>query len=168
MFKLHALGKYFWILAALAMLQPGIAFSQDRDTQEIQRYVLTEAALAKYKQAARKLATLPAEATGACDDGDAAQSIAEVAARLDAVPAAKSAITSAGMTTREYVVFSFSLINNGLAAWAVSQPGGKLPPGTSQANVDFYKRHAAELESLPTSNEDSCNEEEAAEDDYSE
>ena len=31
------------------------------------------------------------------------------------------------MTAHEYVVFSFSLLQNGLAAWAVSQPGGKLP-----------------------------------------
>jgi hypothetical protein len=52
------------------------------------------------------------------------------------------------MTTREYAVFLFSVFHNGLAAWAVSQPGGKLPPDTSQGNVEFYQAHEAELASL--------------------
>jgi hypothetical protein len=77
-------------------------------------------------------------------------------ARIDAVPGARDAIGSAGMTTREYVVFSWSLLQNGLAAWAISQPGGKLPPGVSKANVDFYKKHEAELQRLEGQKSDDC------------
>lgn len=146
-------------LVAMAMLLPQAAVSQDRDTQEIQRYVLTDAALAKYKQATTRLAALPGDTAGACSDDDGDASIAASVARLDAVPAVKAAIQGAGMTTREYVVFTWSLLHNGLAAWAVSQPGGKLPAGTAQANVDFYKRHAAEIENLPKSQEDDCGDE---------
>jgi hypothetical protein len=69
-------------------------------------------------------------------------------AKLNASPGAKAAIQSAGMTTREYVVFSWSLLQTGLAAWAVDQPGGKLPPGASKANVDFYKKNEAALQQL--------------------
>lgn len=153
MFKSHRLGGTVWVLVAIACLLPQAGIAQDRDTQEIQRYVLTDAALAKYKAATKKLATLPA---GGCSEDEETQSIAAAVAKLDAMPAARAAITTAGMTTREYIVFSFSILHNGLAAWAVSQPGGKLPPGTSQANVDFYKKHAAEIESLPKGKEPDC------------
>lgn len=165
MFKLHGLGRPFWVLAALAFVLPQSGAAQDRDTQEVQRYVLTDAALAKYKAATRKLVALPGSG-GSCDDEDNSGTIAEAVAKLDAIPGAKAAVISSGMTAREYVVFSFALVHNGLAAWAVSQPGGKLPPGISQANVDFYKRHAAEIEGLPKAEEADCNDR-AAEDDYS-
>jgi len=29
--------------------------------------------------------------------------------------------------------------------WAVGQPGGKPPPGVSQANVDYFRKHEAEM-----------------------
>jgi hypothetical protein len=154
------------MVVAAAFLLPGTAASQDRDTQEVQRYVMTDAALAKYKAATKKLVVLPG-AGNSCDDEENTGTIAEAVAKIDAMPGAKAAITSSGMTAREYVVFSFAILHNGLAAWAVSQPGGKLPPGISQANVDFYKKHAAEIESLPKAEEADCNEE-GAEDDYSE
>ena len=60
------------------------------------------------------------------------------------------------MTTREYMVFSMSLLQTGLAAWALEQPGGKLPPGVSKANVDFYKAHKAALEKLGAGSKDKC------------
>jgi hypothetical protein len=143
------------VLAALAisLLTLSPAFAQDADTQEVLRYTLTDAALSKYVAATHKLAALP----GACeneDDGDDdAASIAGMTAKLDATPAASGAIRSVGMTTREYIVFSMSLMHNGMAAWAVSQPGGKLPPGVSQANVDFVKRNEAKLKPLEDLND---------------
>jgi hypothetical protein len=67
---------------------------------------------------------------------------------MDGVPGVKSALKGAGMTSREYMVLSLSLFQNGLAAWALEQPGGKLPPGVKMANVTFYRTHKAELEKL--------------------
>jgi hypothetical protein len=73
------------------------------------------------------------------------------------VPGAKAAVQSAGMTSREYVVFAFSLIQNGMAAYLLDTPGGRLPPGVSRSNVDFYRQHAGELEKLAAETEDeSC------------
>ena len=136
----------------LALLLPGFAVAQDSDAREIQSHVLTAAGLAKYTQATKKIAELPG---GDCDDdgddgddGDDSQSLDQMTAKVNAAPGAKAAIQSAGMTTREYVVFTWSLLQTGLAAWAVDQPGGKLPPGTSKANVDFYKKHEADLKQL--------------------
>jgi len=67
---------------------------------------------------------------------------------MDGVPEVKSALKSAGMTSREYLVFSWSVFQNGMAAWTLEQPGGKLPPGVKMANVTFYRAHEAELKKL--------------------
>ena len=70
------------------------------------------------------------------------------------------------MTPREYLVFTFSLFQSGMAAWALSQPGGTLPPGVSKANVDFYRSHEQALKKLaPQQGSDNCDdrEEEPAE-----
>jgi len=160
MFNLNPLQAAFLAVCASILLAAPLAVAQDRDSQEISAYVLTDAGLAKYKQAAKNLAALPTPPSDGCDDDDGtdSQSLDEVSARFNATPGVRSAIQSAGMTTREYVVFTFSLFQNGLAAWALSQPGGKLPAGTSKANVDFYNRHAAELQQLEAlTQDDDCN-----------
>jgi hypothetical protein len=144
----------FVTVVVLALSGASIAVAQDRDTQEVSRYVLTESGLAKFAQATRNISAVP----GACereeDDSDNLKSIDQMVAKMNSVPGIQGAIQSAGMTTREYVVFMFSMMQNGLAAWAVSQPGGKLPPGVSQANVDFFKRHETAMAEL--GKDDSC------------
>lgn len=149
------------LLAASTMLLalPHGASAQDADTQEVLRYTLTDAGLAKYIQATKKLVALPGSG---CDDEDSEsqQSLDDMVAKIETAPGAKAAIQSAGMTPREYVVFSMSLLHNGLAAWAVNQPGGKLPPGVSKANVDFVNSHGAQLAPLEDLKpEDACGEE---------
>ena len=134
---------------AILLIEPRLASAQDADSGEVSRYTLTEAGLAKYTEATKKLAALPGEGVDACDDDDAeGASLDQMAARLDAVPAAKAAVQSAGMTSREYVLFSMSLLQSAMGAWAASQPGGALPEGVSKANVDFLKKHDAELKQL--------------------
>jgi hypothetical protein len=135
---------------ALALLAPVVAEAEsptDRDTKEIAGYVLTDAALAKYKLAAHKLQPLMEQLPQDCDD-EGPQSLNGAAARMDGVPEVKSALKAAGMTSREYLVFSWSLFQNGLAAWTLEQPGGKLPPGVKMANVTFYRAHEAEVKKL--------------------
>jgi|GEM_PF-1372450 len=140
-----------WAVIAIASLisaPSGADELADNDTKEIGGYVLTEAGLAKYMQAAKNMGEV-AKQPGACDsdDGDDAPlSLDALAARIDSIPGATAAIKSAGMTPREYTVFMFSLVQNGTAAWALDQPGGKLPPGTSMANVNFYRTHAAAIQ----------------------
>ena len=160
MFRLHhVLGAL-----TLALFLPVIAAADDE--QEIKNYVLTDAGLAKYSQAARQLAAMDAAQTGACEeseDGEEAQSISDVVAKMDRYPAAKNAITSAGMTTREYVVFSFALLQTGLAVWGAEQTGGQAA-GASAANVAFYKKNEANLKKLETITEPASCEEEADDD----
>jgi hypothetical protein len=143
----HSLSAFATILA-ITLLVPPTATPQGTDDQEVMRYVLTDAGLTQYARATRSLAALPASASGCEDDDSAATSISEMVAKLDAWPGAKAAIESSGMTSREYIVFSMSILQNGLAAWVLSQPGGSLPAGVSKANVDFINRHEAELKTL--------------------
>jgi hypothetical protein len=131
---------------AVAFCLPGILRAQDRDTQEVSSYVLTEAGLAKFVNATGKLAGVP----GACDEDDdsGSKSIDQMVAMLNGVPGAQTAVQSAGMTTREYVLFAYSLVQAGIGAYAASKGSGELPAGTSRANVDFYTKHEAEVKQL--------------------
>lgn len=168
MAKLRYLGSSFRALAAAALLLPAAAAAQDRDTREVAGYVLTDAGLARYTKATKNLAALPGSKPGDCDTGADSMTLDEMTAALDGTPGARAALQSAGMTTREYVVFSWSILHNGLAAWALSQPGGKLPAGTSKANVDFYQKHEAELQQLEELKQDEDCDEDATEDEYDE
>ena len=67
---------------------------------------------------------------------------------LDAVPEARYAVQSAGLTSREYVVFALSLLQSGIAANALAQLDGELPPGVPLENLDFYLEHAGEMQRL--------------------
>lgn len=143
--------------------------SSNRDASEVSAYVLSEAAIAKYSRASANLGGLAKQVAGSCDDGDSPRSLDESVARINAVPGAQSAIQSAGMTTREYLVFSLSLFQSGMAAWALDQPGGKLPPGVSRANVDFYRSHEQALQKLgPPQGSDTCGDRDESEEESSE
>ena len=54
-------------------------------------------------------------------------------------------------TPNEFAVaahFQGPFDESALAAWALDQPGGKLPAGVSMDNVTFYRKHAATLDQL--------------------
>jgi hypothetical protein len=146
--RLHAL---LAATALLLLLPPSRAEPlPDADEREVRAYTLTEAALGKYVQATRALSKVPL----ACEsDNTGVKSLSDAAARIDAVPGARAAVQSAGMTSREYVLFAFSLIENAFASYDLDQPGGKLPPGISMANVEFLRTHQARIEALATETE---------------
>lgn len=134
-----------------ALLTPALAGAQglgDRDAKEVADYVLTDAGLAKYTQAVHKLQPVKEQLPQDCEGDEQTKSLNDLVARLDGVPAVKSAMKGAGMTSREYLLFAFSVFQNGMAVWALDQPGGTLPPGTKPANITFYRAHKAELEKL--------------------
>jgi hypothetical protein len=139
------------MVTALSLLVPvrgDAQHSPDPDTKEIADYVLTDGALKKYTQAVRNLQLLMGQLPQECDGDENPKSLNDMAVQMDGVPEVKSALKSAGMTSREYLVFSWSVFQNGMAAWALDQPGGKLPPGVKMANVNFYRAHEAELKKL--------------------
>jgi hypothetical protein len=142
--------------STLGLVAPRLAFAQDADAAEVQRYVLTDAALAKYSQATEALAGLG----GDCEEEDEEpQSINQMVAALEAAPGAAAAVRAAGLAPREYVVFSLSLLQNVLASFSASQPGAALPPGILRANVDFVRKHEAALQQLGSFESESCDDE---------
>jgi hypothetical protein len=152
MFRQRVFSCAALFVLVVASLLAATAFAQGvpgPDTREINAYVLTEAALARYSQATRNLGALAKQLSSNCDDDDGGSgSIGQSVARIDAIAGAKAAIQSAGMATREYIVFGMSVFQAGLSAWALTQPGGKLPAGVSRANVDFYRTHEKAINAL--------------------
>ncbi|HJS42385.1 MAG TPA: hypothetical protein VJ755_02870 [Gemmatimonadales bacterium] len=157
---IHDVGRSLAVAGVALFALAGDTPAQDADTREVSAYRFTDATLAKYVRAARALAALaksmPVDTSGDArdeedegDSGSGTKSIAEITAGYDSVPGARRAITSAGLTTREYVVFSFALLQAGLAAFLVEQQGwDKLPPDVARSNVEFYQRHKAALDSV--------------------
>jgi hypothetical protein len=147
-------------LAAIALCAPTARAADlaDPDTQAVRAYALTDAAFTKYVQATRALAGVR---LADCDDDeeDDVTSLAEAAAKIDAVPAAKAALQGAGLTSREYVLIAFALVDANFASYALQTPGGKLPAGVAMANVDFVRRHTDALRELGNETDDnSCEE----------
>jgi hypothetical protein len=146
-------------LAALAAVPAAVAkILPDADTREVRAYTLTDASFAKYVNATHKLREVKFEnCVDDDDDDDAQDTIASSVARIDAVPGAKAAIQGAGLTSREYVVLSFALLENGMASYLMQTPGGKMPENINPANVEFVRKHSAELHQLANETEDeSC------------
>ncbi|MGH8865843.1 MAG: hypothetical protein ACREVZ_14560, partial [Burkholderiales bacterium] len=99
------------LLVLMVLAHPGPSQAQvDRDEQEINNYVLTDAALQRYTKASVALGSLAKKTSANCDDSDDgnAKSIDEMVAKVNSTPGAKAALQSAGMTPREYIVFSMS------------------------------------------------------------
>jgi len=156
-------------LLTLALMLPAPLQAQvDHDTQEINSYVLTDAGLARYTKAMQAIGAIAKKNSSDCDDSedDSPKSLDQLVAAINARPGAKAALQSAGMTPREYIVFSMSVFQTGFASWGLSQPGGKLPPGVSMANVNFYRKNEAAMAKLAKSAEsDDCGDEEVENDD---
>jgi len=75
------------------------------------------------------------------------ESDAQYVARLEASPAMKAAIESAGMSVRDYAYTSQSLVATLMAVGAVEAGQLKeIPEGINPRNVDFIKAHRAEIE----------------------
>ena len=164
------------LLSAFAALlvAPAVSFAQDftdADTREVTSYVLTEKGLEQFTQASKNLGSLAKEILNDCDDSDDSdgsdnlETLDDMVAHMDSIPGVTEAIESAGMSNREYIVFSLSIFQNAMAAWVVSETDGELPPDVSMANVEFYQSHEAEIQQAGAQMESGdCDEDDANDD----
>ena len=85
------------------------------------------------------------------DAGDA-KSVDDAAAHLDAIPPVKAILSSEGVSARDYVLTTFTLMEAG-AAYQI-QKAGKLPPNSELAkdvspeNLAYIGAHEAQLRAL--------------------
>lgn len=88
------------------------------------------------------------------EHGDAsdAKSVDDAAAHLDAIPPVKAILSSEGLSARDYVLTTFTLMEAG-AAYQI-QKAGKLPPNSELAkdvtpeNLAYIGGHQAQLRAL--------------------
>ncbi len=140
-------------LAMAAVPAGSAAQGQDPDARTLAAYRLSEATLTRFAAASKHLAAaarVAGDTLGEDDEDDeGAETIADIAAFYDRHPSLRQAIATAGLTSREYVIFMLTLFQAGMAAWLVEQQGwSKLPSDIARENVVFYQRHKAQLDSL--------------------
>ncbi|HKQ61002.1 MAG TPA: hypothetical protein VJS92_06910 [Candidatus Polarisedimenticolaceae bacterium] len=147
------------LTTALLVLAAAAGPAADPAAAEVGAYKLTLATLRKADRMHAALAAAVAAdpalrarleplAPGDDEVEGEARSLDAVVAELESVPELKRALGDAGLTAREYVVFSLALLSAGLAEYALEQ-GGKLPPDAPPAlaaNVAWYKANRAEVE----------------------
>lgn len=81
---------------------------------------------------------------GVEEEGDGL-SIDGLAADMAKLPAkGQAALTSQGITIRQYVVLTLASVMNGMgsAASGMGRTDGPLPPGATRANIDFLRANA--------------------------
>lgn len=84
------------------------------------------------------------------------KSIDEAASRLDAIPPVKAMLSSAGLSARDYLLTTFTVMEAG-AAYQI-QKAGKLPPNSELAkdvspeNLAYIGSHQAQLQTLEKAN----------------
>jgi hypothetical protein len=140
------------ILLAAAILFGLSSFARadltQSDTNEINQYKLTDKALGQYFQAIKNLLPVvqknPRLKERSDDDDDDVNSLSQLVQEFDGIPGAKKAVEDAGLTTREFLVFQFSLMT-AIASSYIQKSGGELPPEFSKQNVEFFHAHEDEF-----------------------
>jgi hypothetical protein len=134
------------ILAAAAIAAPS-------DQELLAEYRLSDENVEKWTQATRNLVQVFRDNPELAQSQDQVKadeaSIADIAAWYDSKPKIKEAINSAGMTSREYTTFLFSMFQAGMGAYLAQQQGlDKLPKGTVRDNVEYYIINQKKLSAL--------------------
>ena len=144
-------------LAVMALSLPAVAEAQqsDADLKAVSATALTMPKYKQYLDATVNLAKLAAEnpglAEGMKDGGE--KSIADQVRVLESNPQVKAAITSTGLSARDYVLTKWALLQTGMAydmtkESVVSQEDMIKQAGVSKANLDFYAQNEAEINKL--------------------
>ena len=129
------------------------------DLNDVTTFKLSMDKIDKYVQSQKNLAALVKKMTPAereamnnrNDVSDANASLDDMVAKIDKEPAMVSAIKAAGLSTREWVLVTMSMMQTGMAAAVL-----KMRPNDNQDslmrsmkvnpdNVKFYNEHEAEI-----------------------
>ena len=144
-------------LAVMALSLPVAAEAQqsDADLKAVSATTLTMPKYKQYLDATVNLANVAAKnpgiAEGMKDGGE--KSIDEQVKMLESNPQVKAAVTSTGLSTRDYVLTQWALLQTGMAH-AMTKNGGASQEdmmkqaGVSKANMDFYAQNEAEINKL--------------------
>ena len=155
--RLTALAAAVFFLVPLANAQTAAA-ERASDEKALAEYRLTMPAIQKLLAATRAMAKAgedPAVKAAAQkfskaeESGDGYQGLNDLASRIEKFPPMASAIRSAGITPREYMLITMSYMQAAMAAGFKKQGLLKeVPKGTPVENVTFIEKNEAELQAI--------------------
>ena len=144
-------------LAVMALSLPAAAEAQqsDADLKAVSATTLTMPKYKQYLDATVNLANVAAKNPGLAEgmkDGEE-KSIDQQVRALERNPQVKAAVTSTGLSTRDYVLTQWALLQTGMAYAMTKQTGASQEDmikqaGVSKANMDFYAQNEAEINKL--------------------
>ncbi len=136
------------IAAALVFASPALAKNDlsPADLAALKGYTLSMDKV-NAMQAAMDEAKKSGKAAQLHSTGDNAKTIAEMEARLNAMPGAAAIFAKHGLTAHDVVVMPFALMDAGMCVlYPAAAP--KLADRVSPAQIAFYKQHKAELDKV--------------------
>jgi hypothetical protein len=132
----------FSIMLSLVCI-PFVQADVNADLKEVRSFQLTEKRLDQFAQAVRNMAEAAEKHPELAKKDNSLgpnASINDMVAAFDKIPPIKKAVESAGMSTREFVLFQMAIFSAGMGHYLVQQ-GQKLPPEFSAEQAKFYKDH---------------------------
>lgn len=141
--------------ASSAAAQPG-ALGQMFNDPALANYRLTSANLTKFLAATQALEALEGEEFDLEDQFDTDDpenlNITDIAAAFDSEPRIKGAINGAGLSSREFVTFLFSMMQAMFGSIAVQMGGDQalddMPNGVLKSNIQFFLANQEAFEGL--------------------
>lgn len=144
-------------VTVLALTLPAAA-AEAQSSADLEAIGATTLTMPKYKQyldATVNLAIVIVKnpKVGAGMEGMGEKTIAEQVKLLEVQPQVRGAISATGLTTRDYVLTQWALLQAGMAyamtkGSGVSQDEIAKKAGVSKANLDFYAKNEAEISRL--------------------
>jgi hypothetical protein len=136
------------------------ALTQLFDDPALTNYRLTSANLTRFIAATQALNGLDGEDFDLEDQFDMENpesiSLNNIATAFESEPRIRGAINGAGMSSRDYVTFLFSMMQAMFASIAVQMGGDEalndMPNGVLKDNVRFFMEHQEEFEALDEDN----------------
>jgi hypothetical protein len=153
---LTLLGSVLLPVTTLCAQRPGDSVTH---SSELRTYVLTMPHLREFKQAALNIQNYArahadeAQKWGELSDNDSG-TLDDQVRRIEAVQPVRAAITSTGLTIRDYLLTSITFFQAGMAAAIedsyakTKQKAPAFPGNLNPANVTFMRVHKAEIERL--------------------
>ena len=144
-------------LAVMALSLPAATAAQqsDADLKAISAITLTMPKYKQYLDATVNLANVAANNPGLAEGmkGDGEKSIDEQVRMFESNRQVKAAVTSTGLSTRDYILTQWALLQTGMAytmtkGTGASQDDMIKKAGVSKANMDFYAQNEAEINKL--------------------
>ena len=141
---------------ALALPAGVVEAQSDADLKAVSATTLTMPKYKQYLDASVNLTNVVAKNPGLAESmksSNESKSIAETVKVLESNAQVRGAITSTGLTTRDYVLTQWALIQTGMA-YAMSKGSGVSQDeivnkaGVSKVNLDFYAKNEPEINRL--------------------